>query len=1141
MNTVSLLTPPMDESEPLPEERHPGNFKKWLELPLLTNYELERIRTLSSLSFDEFHVQNPADLTYQVRLFFAKARQYLVRYVDEMKSIYKTHKYKTIERRIFYGLAKQCHVVLLANDWTGALELYQEVLSHHPDLFSHDPSMYFGLGLVYLHFKQWKPAIEAFTRLLYSFPTGMIALQAKVRLGVCYMELEDYNRCINLFKLAVNDSDESVFMPKFTIKYNIALSHENNDELEIAESEYENLITELTQHISFLQSKSNVDQQQVDLLISVKAACLRQIGWISYRRSYKDDANRLDHLKKAQENLISAHDTDPRDGQSYYYLGRVYGEHEPSAHDAFVNYRFSIDKKEQNADTWCSIGALYQRQNQPIDALQAFICAIELNSTHSAAWTDLGELYEKNAQYQDALECFKNAMLNNPVAPEPIKARVQFLEKELSMPVPARPSNHASSSTFETVIPSLKEAYEQPIPLELRNRQDAAYADREAQYDNAFWDLWEDFRTMEHEKPEDMEWDVTYPRPMEDLEIQVMQLLRANEPALVKAEREVLECLETSEAVFKAKVIEYVIPEAVREMPRVTEEMIQNLRDHGHLLESPRCYSFPFLPKISFNDLPDSFSLLSELYVSMDISAQEIMQMVHRRTQPNSTYLPVFEEFAKLPEPPRGPVKPIVTDEDVRTALERSEKHPLILKTPILTVDNRKEAQSLELQRFLDGSTISCIRGLTGCLRLDLSLFSTKAVAEIDGNQEIEIRTQYQLPPETNCDHASQQTWQCVSDPSYTTVNKYAEYQSESFKHTLKGEAEKIKKNVGGTRGPSPKRMKLYKRASSPPKHLKSIKYGTNIDLSDDTKWGKQINELSKLPAFCRLIAGSNMLSHLGHQVHGMNTVKLFMKVPGCRTPAHQDSNHMASININIGPGDCEWFAVPYEYWGKMHKLCEKNGVDLLTGTFWPIIDDLLDAGIPVHRFTQKAGDMVYVSGGAIHWVQASGWCNNISWNVAPLNFQQLSISLLSYEYNKLRRFKSEVPMQLMCWQVAKNVKFTNQLIYNTCKGVLIRSLAFLRMVADYIVSQKKTIKAHTRTSGEQSHFCMTCECEVFCILFVKDIGGKFTVFCVYCAKSQGIEGFIALQQFSFTDLYSIYDNMKYIPAANNNKMSFTA
>lgn len=40
------------------------------------------------------------------------------------------------------------------------------------------------------------------------------------------------------------------------------------------------------------------------------------------------------------------------------------------AHEAFVNYRQSIDKAEQNADTWCSIGALYQRQNQPMDALQ---------------------------------------------------------------------------------------------------------------------------------------------------------------------------------------------------------------------------------------------------------------------------------------------------------------------------------------------------------------------------------------------------------------------------------------------------------------------------------------------------------------------------------------------------------------------------------------------------------------------------------------------------------------------------------------------------------------------------------------------------------------------------------------------------
>lgn len=36
--------------------------------------------------------------------------------------------------------------------------------------------------------------------------------------------------------------------------------------------------------------------------------------------------------------------------------------------------------------------------------------------------------------------------------------------------------------------------------------------------------------------------------------------------------------------------------------------------------------------------------------------------------------------------------------------------------------------------------------------------------------------------------------------------------------------------------------------------------------------------ELNKLPAFCRVSAGSNMLSHLGHIVLGMNTVQLYMK-----------------------------------------------------------------------------------------------------------------------------------------------------------------------------------------------------------------------------------------------------------------------
>ncbi|ETN74569.1 hypothetical protein NECAME_12896 [Necator americanus] len=60
---------------------------------------------------------------------------------------------------------------------------------------------------------------------------------------------------------------------------------------------------------------------------------------------------------------------------------------------------------------------------------------------------------------------------------------------------------------------------------------------------------------------------------------------------------------------------------------------------------------------------------------------------------------------------------------------------------------------------------------------------------------------------------------------------------------------------------------------------LKMLKFGTNVDLSDDVKWKAQIQELSKMPPFCRIIAGCNMLSHLGHTVLGMNTTQLYMKM----------------------------------------------------------------------------------------------------------------------------------------------------------------------------------------------------------------------------------------------------------------------
>ena len=43
-----------------------------------------------------------------------------------------------------------------------------------------------------------------------------------------------------------------------------------------------------------------------------------------------------------------------------------------------------------------------------MDALQAYICAVQLDRNHAAAWRDLAVLYEACQQPKDALVCYLN-------------------------------------------------------------------------------------------------------------------------------------------------------------------------------------------------------------------------------------------------------------------------------------------------------------------------------------------------------------------------------------------------------------------------------------------------------------------------------------------------------------------------------------------------------------------------------------------------------------------------------------------------------------------------------------------------------------------------------------------------------------
>lgn len=75
---------------------------------------------------------------------------------------------------------------------------------------------------------------------------------------------------------------------------------------------------------------------------------------------------------------------------------------------------------------------LYQQQNQPMDALQAYICAVQLDHGHAAAWMDLGTLYESCNQPQDAIKCYLNATRSkNCSNTSALAARIKYLQVKI--------------------------------------------------------------------------------------------------------------------------------------------------------------------------------------------------------------------------------------------------------------------------------------------------------------------------------------------------------------------------------------------------------------------------------------------------------------------------------------------------------------------------------------------------------------------------------------------------------------------------------------------------------------------------------------------------------------------------------------
>jgi len=452
-----------------------------------------------------------------------------------------------------------------------------------------------------------------------------------------------------------------------------------------------------------------------------------------------------------------------------------------------------------------------------------------------------------------------------------------------------------------------------------------------------------------------------------------------------------------------------------------------------------------------------------------------------------------------------------------RTELPKLSAEQLLPPTPCVHVKSKQEAFSPHLLDWCLQRPITVIRGLAQSCDIDLSLYTTKSLTLAHPHHPVEIRTQLEQQSDENwAPDLKEQVWYCTSSRSHTTISKYAEYVATSFKEA--------KDNLGGRFSVNPP-MDLKETPDGMPDR-RTIKFGTNCDLSDEKKWKPQIQELMKLPSWLRVVSAGNMLSHIGHQILGMNTIQLYMKVPRARTPGHQENNNFAAVNMNIGPGDSEWFGVPDEYWGALQELCEKNNVDYLHGSWWPRMDDLRELGIPCYRFMQRPGELVWVNVGCVHWVQASGWCNNVAWNTGPLTHRQYKTAMDRYEWNKLQRYQSIVAMVYLTWNMAQNIRVSDTNLFIAMKTTMMRSIRQSVLMKQYALENDIPVRFHGHGPNEPVNYCMVCEEEVFNIFFVKEAEKKHVVHCLRCARqlNKVLTGWICLVEYDIEHLCTIFD-----------------
>ena len=138
---------------------------------------------------------------------------------------------------------------------------------------------------------------------------------------------------------------------------------------------------------------------------------------------------------------------------------------------------------------------------------------------------------------------------------------------------------------------------------------------------------------------------------------------------------------------------------------------------------------------------------------------------------------------------------------------------------------------------------------------------------------------------------------------------------------------------------------------------------------------------------------------------------------------------------------------------------------------------DLEKAGIPVYRFVQRVGDLVWINVGVVHWIQSCGITNCISWNIGTFTAQQYRSTIERCEWNKTHKYHSLIPILHLTWIIAATASeyVTSRDLREAMGEVMKICIQRKKILHEYLEAIGRTNLYQPKQKEEDYGFCEGC------------------------------------------------------------------